>query len=167
MARRLLLMRHAKSSWDDPSLPDHERPLNGRGRRAARAIGAYLRANGLIPELVLCSTATRARQTLAETGLEPREVRERDDLYGAEEATLLAAIREAPDAAASVAVIAHDPGMHELATRLVGASDGRDADRIRDRFPTGAVAIFDVRTPWAEVPADVRLTGFVRPRDLS
>jgi phosphohistidine phosphatase len=167
MARRLLLMRHAKSSWDDPSLADHERPLNGRGRRAARAIGTYLRSNDLVPELVLCSTATRARQTLAESGLAPREVRERDDLYGAEEATLLATIRDAPDAVASIAVIAHDPGMHEFATRLVGDSDGRDAERIRDRFPTGAVAIFDVGTPWAELPVDVRLTAFVRPRDLS
>jgi phosphohistidine phosphatase len=166
MARRLLLMRHAKSSWDEPSLPDHERPLNGRGRRASRAIGAYLRSNDLIPELVLCSSATRARQTLAESGLEPREVRERDDLYGADEATLLAAVRDAPDAVSSLAVIAHDPGVHELATRLVGVSDGTDADHLRERFPTGAVAIFEVGTPWVDVPADVRLTSFVRPRDL-
>ena len=165
---RILLMRHAKSSWDDPSLPDHDRPLNERGRRSATKVGAYLREHGLLPELILCSSATRATETLAGLALGIPDVRIRDDLYGADDEALLAAVRETSDAVDSVAVIAHDPGMHDLVTRLAADAAGEDADAIRERFPTGAVAVFDHDGAWGGFDADgARLAAFVRPRDLA
>ena len=169
MPHRILLMRHAKSSWDDPSLPDHDRPLNGRGRRAATAVGAYLRDHDLVPDLVLCSSATRATETLSGLALGAGEVRIRDDLYGADDDTLLAAIRQTPDAVGSMAVLAHDPGMHDLARRLARDVTGPDAEALGAKFPTGAVAVFEQADgPWSAVDAgDVRLIAFVRPRELT
>jgi phosphohistidine phosphatase len=168
MRRRLLLMRHAKSSWDDPSLSDRDRPLNRRGRRAAAAIGEYLRDHGLVPDAVLCSPAVRARETLDRSGLGPATTIERDELYGADAATLLEAIRSAPPDARTLAVIAHDPGVHDLAVSLAAGASGPDAGSLRDRFPTGAVAAFATDGGWDAVdPRSVRLVAFVRPRDLA
>ena len=167
MPHRILLMRHAKSSWDDPSLPDHDRPLNGRGRRSAAAIGAYLREHDLVPELILCSSATRATETLAGIALDVDDVRIRDDLYGADVDALLAAIRGTTLDVGSIAVIAHDPGMHDLGRRLAADTTGEDADALRAKFPTGAVAVFEHDGAWSDVgAASVRLTAFVHPRDL-
>src|ERR1044071_581082 len=103
--RRLYLLRHAKSSWDDESLADHDRPLSGRGRRAADAIGRHLRAEGIEPELVLCSSAARARETLARIGLTGDVER---DLYGASATELLARVRELPRSLESVLMIGHN-----------------------------------------------------------
>ena len=170
MPRRLLLMRHAKSSWRDATIPDHDRPLNGRGRRAAAQVGAHLRERGLAPDVVLCSTARRARETLERSGLATGDVELRDDLYGADVDALLAAIRSVPSTIPSIAVIAHDPGIHDLAVSLTGGDGDDDRARmLRERFPTGAVAIFDVLDgDWGAVaPTNVRLTDFVRPRDLT
>jgi phosphohistidine phosphatase len=167
MPRRLLLMRHAKSSWNDPSLADHERPLNGRGRRDAEAVGAYLGSSDLVPDAVLCSSATRARETLERSGLRPRSVRHDDALYGADAEALLSAIRNADPKATTLAVIGHDPGIHDLASSLAGDVPGEEAERLRTKFPTGAVAAFDVEGAWADLsPERVRLTSFVRPREL-
>jgi phosphohistidine phosphatase len=159
-------MRHAKSSWRDATVPDHDRPLNGRGRAAAADVGTHLRERGLAPDVVLCSTARRARETLERSGLATGDVELRDDLYGADDEALLAAIRSAPPATSSLAVIAHDPGIHDLAVALTSSDDRTGI--LRERFPTGAVAVFDVDGRWSELaPASVRLTDLVRPRDLA
>src|SRR5262245_5412800 len=115
--KRLYLLRHAKSSWDDESLADHDRPLSARGRRAADAIGTYLREHGIEPELILCSSSTRTRETLARIGLDGEIER---DLYGASASELLARVSELPPSLGSVMLIGHNPGMHDLALGLTG-----------------------------------------------
>ena len=128
---RLYLLRHAKSSWDDPGLVDHDRPLAPRGRQAAEAIGAYLREHDIGPELVLCSSAARTRETLERVGLTGQI---EDALYGAGASALLARLHEVPDEVASVMLIGHNPGMRQLAVDLAG---------LDDKFPTAALATLE------------------------
>jgi phosphohistidine phosphatase len=130
------LVRHAKSDWGDPALPDHDRPLNERGRRDAPAQAARLANTGFRPDVILSSTALRARTTAQafadEFGVEPDQQRQ---LYAAPAPTLLRAIETAGLAGAeSVLIVAHDPGMTDLAYAL-------SAERI-DRMPTCAIASF-------------------------
>jgi phosphohistidine phosphatase len=161
--RRLYLLRHAKSSWKEQGLADHDRPLAPRGRRAARALARHLRDE---PELVLCSTARRARETLA--GIEPAlgrsEIRLEPELYGAGPAALLERLREISAHVGSVMVIGHNPGLQELALLL--ARDG--STELGAKFPTGALATLAFRGPgWAELDRGAaELVEFVRPRDL-
>jgi phosphohistidine phosphatase len=162
-ARRLILLRHAKSSWTDPVLADHERPLNPRGRRAAARMGRYLREEGIVPDVVLCSSARRTRETLELLGLDrPVDVAVEDELYGADADALLARLRRVGDAVASVLLIGHNPGTQELALVLTG-----DDERL-DSFPTAALA--DLRlsaVTWADLrPGAATLQAFVLPRQL-
>jgi phosphohistidine phosphatase len=167
MSHRLLLIRHAKSSWDDPSLPDRERPLTKRGRKAAERVAAHLRQAGHRPDLVLCSPSIRTRETLERLALGAVDAVVEDGLYGANEDDLLARLREVPEGAGTVAVIGHNPGMQDLAIELVGSDAAAGAVRLRERFPTAAVAAFDVKGHWRDLaPSRVRLTSFVVPKDL-
>lgn len=162
--RRLFILRHAKSSWDDPGLPDHERPLAPRGEKAAARISEHVRSEEIAPELVLCSTALRARQTLA--ALLPVlpgdvEVRLEDELYGASLDGLLARLREVDDSVGAVLVIGHNPTLHALALALTGRGDALD------RFPTGALATVAVAGRWAELGEGAgELEDIVVPREL-
>src|SRR5262245_58948257 len=115
--QRLYLLRHAKSSWKDPDLADHDRPLARRGRRASGAIAAYLRERDIEPELVLCSSARRTRETLErlEPVLGSPAVRIEPELYAAGASALLERLRRVPDAVGSVMLIGHNPGMEDLA----------------------------------------------------
>ena len=124
--RQLLLLRHAKSSWDDPALSDHARPLNARGRRAATAMAQAMRELGLAPDIVLVSSARRTLQTLeALTPFDdPALIEPMDALYLAPWRAMLAAIQEVPETARSLLVIGHNPGLHELAMALAGIDDG-------------------------------------------
>src|SRR5579871_5914818 len=106
MTRQLHLLRHAKSSWDDPGLDDHDRPLAARGRRAAALVGACLRDDAIRPGLVLCSTARRARETLALLELAV-PVSFEGQLYGASAGALLERLRRAPGDVAAVLLVAH------------------------------------------------------------
>jgi phosphohistidine phosphatase len=152
---RLYLLRHAKSSWDDPELADHDRPLAPRGRRASKAIGRYLREHGIEPELVLCSSATRARETLERAGLSGTV---EGELYGAGARTLLARLNRVPDEVASVMLIGHNPGMEDLVLLL--------AAQTPSKFPTAALATLEC-PPWSELDrGTAELVGFVRPREL-
>jgi len=176
--RQLLLLRHAKSSWDDPLLSDHARPLNARGRRAASAMADALRDLGLTPDIVLVSSARRTLQTLeAILPLETSPLIEpMDDLYLAPWTKLLEVLRGMPETARSVMLIGHNPGLHELAMALVGAAGmarsgvsttGRAALRLADGFPTGALAEFALATPWSGLTeAGGRLVRFLPPADL-
>jgi phosphohistidine phosphatase len=167
MDRRLLLIRHAKSSWDDPALPDRKRPLSGRGRKAAARVGGYLRREDLRPDLVLCSPATRARETLELLGLRDANAVYPADVYGASADELLELVRSADADAATVAVIGHNPEVQDLATELAGNDAAADAVRLREKFPTCSVAVFDVDGPWRDLtPRHVRLTSFVVPKEL-
>jgi phosphohistidine phosphatase len=109
--KRLYLLRHAKSSWKDTSLPDHDRPLAGRGRRAAKAIARHMREQGIEPDLVLCSSARRARETLdrMEPAVGTPAVRVEPDLYAASARALLERLRSVLDTVESVMLIGHNP----------------------------------------------------------
>jgi phosphohistidine phosphatase len=167
--KRLYLLRHAKSSWKDPSLADHDRPLAGRGRRAAGAIAGHLRAQGIEPELVLCSTARRARETLEliEPALGTPELRIEPELYGASASTLLDRLRGVPRGVGSVMLIGHNPGLERLALDLA-----RPAPAVREleaKYPTAGLATLTFPGPgWRALDRGAaELIGFVRPRDLA
>ncbi|MGD0375417.1 MAG: histidine phosphatase family protein [Streptosporangiaceae bacterium] len=169
-ARRLVLLRHAKSAW--PDLPDHDRPLAGRGRGDAPAIGRWLRETGCVPDLVWCSTASRAAQTwqlaAAELGADP-PVSYQPRLYGATGGELAELIREAPATTATLLLVGHNPGIQELALMMAGTGgDPAGAlDRAAAKFPTAAVAVLEFDGGWPELSAGgARLVGFVVPREL-
>lgn len=172
MKRRLLLLRHAKSSWADPGLADFDRPLNKRGVRAAPLMAQYIGAKGLRPDLVFCSAALRTRQTwdlvAAELGGETT-VKVLKSLYLASPSRLLAAVRQAPDEVARLMVLGHNPGLERFAAELCGpGSDRKALARLADKFPTCALAVirFDSEG-WSKVArGGGRLERFVVPRDL-
>jgi len=167
--KRLFLLRHAKSSAGDPGQDDHARPLNGRGRRAAEAIGELLASRGDAPELALCSSAKRTRETL-ELVLEQLDVPPRieilRDLYLASSETLLERVRELPEGVASALLVGHNPGIGELALRLAtrGSADARKS--LREKFPTAALAILRLEGAWANATRGAELEDFVLPREL-
>ena len=168
MSRTLYLLRHAKSSWDDPSLRDHDRPLAARGRRASKAIAEHLRRERITPALVLCSSTTRTRQTLqrvaAGFAVEPRIAIE-EGLYAASAGDLLARLHELECDVESVMLVGHDPAIHELAVSL--ARGGARLDQLREKFPTGALATLTFRGCWSELgPEAALLAAFVKPREL-
>ncbi|MCC7428625.1 MAG: histidine phosphatase family protein [Alphaproteobacteria bacterium] len=171
--KQLLLLRHAKSSWDEADQTDHARPLNARGRRNAVQIGQAMRALGLAPDYVLVSTARRTQETLA--ALEPLPdapvILPEDGLYLADAEQLLDAIRAVPETVRSVMVIAHNPGLHDLALSLTGpaamARGNAHAMRLAEKYPTGALAEFAIAGSWAGLgPGVARLVRFIVPRDL-
>ncbi len=163
MTHRLILLRHAKSDWPE-EVPDHDRPLAKRGRRDAPAVGRWLRQHGHIPDAVICSTARRTRETweLARAKLdgdpavtfEPRA-------YAASAMTLLYLVRELPESAGTALIIAHNPGISELARSLAGTSRGELS------FPTAGVAVLEVRLSWADLgPGGASLVAFATPADM-
>jgi phosphohistidine phosphatase len=166
--KRVYLLRHAKSSWKERGLRDHDRPLAPRGRRAAKAIAGYLLDHGVEPELVLCSTARRARETLEriEPALGTPVVRVEPALYGAGADALLERLRAVPGTFGSVLLIGHNPAMQLLALDL--ARPGPELRELEAKFPTAALATFAFPGPdWrALAPGSAELTAFVRPRDL-
>src|SRR5262245_2680088 len=167
MKRRLLLLRHAKSSWNEPDLADHERPLAARGQRDAAALGARLARRRLPIDRVLCSPSRRTRETLALLALAASIPVDYDEtLYLASARTLLARLRRLPVRLHSVLVIAHDPGLDHLARLL--AERGRDEalERLAGGFKTGALA--ELRAPgegWRGLrPGSAYLERFTRPK---
>ncbi|WP_406328288.1 SixA phosphatase family protein [Streptomyces sp. NBC_00203] len=166
--RRLVVLRHAKSAWPT-GVPDHERPLAPRGRRDAPAAGRALAEADCLPDLALCSTAVRARQTwelAAEQWGTPPPVRLDERLYGADVPELLDAVREVPDQVRTLLLIGHNPGLEELVLELAG--DGLDdaLDEVRTKFPTSAVAILAWHGgSWQELaPGTALLTDVTVPR---
>jgi phosphohistidine phosphatase len=171
--RQLLILRHAKSSWDDPQLSDHARPLNARGRKSASAMRDAMQELGLVPDIVLVSSARRTLQTLE--ALEPWDeqplVEPMDQLYLADASQLLGVLREVSETARSVMLIGHNPGLHDLAMLLVGpaAMDvrGSNASRLIEGYPTGALTEFSIAGPWSQLgQGGGRMLRFLAPRDL-
>jgi phosphohistidine phosphatase len=161
--RRLTLLRHAKSDW--PDVPDHDRPLAKRGRKDAPRIGRWLRTHGYVPEIVICSTALRTRQTWDLVAPElngSAEVHFDSRAYAASALTLLYLCRELPDACHAALLIAHNPGIEELAASLGGAPEPAGL-----RFPTAAVAVFEFTGAWSTLaPGQANLLDFTIPADL-
>ncbi|WP_119459562.1 histidine phosphatase family protein [Rhodospirillaceae bacterium SYSU D60014] len=169
--RSLFILRHAKSSWDDPRLADFDRPLAPRGRRAAAAMGAYLRTEGVTPDLALCSTARRARETFAFVSAESEgdvPVRFLRELYAASPGDLLHQIGQIPDSVRRLLLIGHNPAVGQLAIALASGGDADALKGLRAKYPTGALTMltFDAGG-WADITAGGRLERFVRPADLA
>jgi len=171
--RQLLLLRHAKSSWDDPQLSDHARPLNARGRQAAVAMRRAIRDLSLAPDVVLVSSARRTLQTLEALGPwdETPLIEPMDALYLAPAPGMLAVLNGVAETARSVMLIGHNPGLHELAVLLAGKTgmdSGTPAARQLARgYPTGALAEFTIPGPWERLDSgSARLLRFLAPGDL-
>jgi phosphohistidine phosphatase len=171
--RQLLLLRHAKSSWGDAALPDRDRPLNARGRLAAAFMRDAMRRLRLVPDMVLVSTARRAQETLE--ALEPWDeaplVEPMDSLYLADPVQLAAALHGVPETVRSVLLIGHNPGLHDFAVSLAGASAlataGTAERALTDGFPTAALAEFVIAGGWWDVrQGSGRLVRFLTPKML-
>ena len=166
--KQLFLLRHAKSSWDDSSLPDHDRPLAPRGVRATAVLADHLRAADVAPSLVLCSPARRTRETLE--GIRDAlgadvEVQFEHELYGASAERLLERVGDVDDSVESVLLIGHNPGIADLALALAGR--GHDVEALRGKYPTGALATLAFEKSWRDLaPGRAELTGYVTPKQL-
>jgi len=171
--KTLLLLRHAKSAWSDPRLDDHDRPLNARGERSAKAMADHIAREAPRPDLILCSTAMRTRQTLApllkQLGPPAPPISLENGLYLASEEVLLAHIRAAADEVPTVLLIGHNDGIGQLAADLAGGGPSEALAALRAKFPTGALAVLHVPDgPWSDLkPGTGKLLAFVRPRDLA
>ena len=172
----LLLLRHAKSSWDNPGLSDYDRPLAKRGQKAAPRMGAEIAALKLRPELVLCSGAQRTRETLALVLDQldhplPKVVYD-DAIYMAPPPGLVGILHKLPDGAGTpktVMIVGHNPGLEELAEELVAGGDEDAREVMAKKFPTGALAVitFDARSWSAVAPGGGSLVRFVTPASLT
>ncbi|MCK0096767.1 histidine phosphatase family protein [Yoonia sp. F2084L] len=166
MTLRLILIRHAKSSWSDPFADDHARVLNKRGQASATAIGKWMAQEGYVPDVVLCSDAARTQETaaLVIAALDPQPALQLSgDIYHAAPDTILEMVRRQTDQ--TIAVIGHNPGIGMLANGLVKSAP--DHHRFSD-YPTCASTVIDfTANKWAAVqPRTGHCKAFVVPRDL-
>ena len=167
----LSLLRHAKSSWKTPALPDRERPLNARGMSDAPAMGRAMSERGIEPELVLCSSAQRTADTLAlvlpELKIEPEVVYE-DALYQASPDDMLGMLRGLQPGARNVLVVGHNPEIQALALGLVGSGPKDLRNRLAEKYPTGGLAVINFTAGlWSSVDAGSgSLSLFLTPRDI-
>ncbi|GAA3836386.1 histidine phosphatase family protein [Streptomyces coacervatus] len=166
--RRLVVLRHAKSAWP-AGVPDRKRPLAPRGRRDAPAAGRALAEADCLPDLALCSTAVRARQTWdlasAQWGTPP-PVHHDPRLYAAEVSDLLTAVHEVSAEVETLLLVGHNPGLEELVLELAGDSLDDNLDEVRAKFPTAAIAVLAWHgTTWdALAPGTALLTSMIVPR---
>ena len=164
-----MLLRHAKSDSGGRRLGDFDRPLAPRGRRAALLMGRWLADRGLEPDLVLCSSARRAVETveLLVTALAAApETVHLKTLYLAPPSRLLAVLRRQDPGRGRVLLVAHNPGLHHLAVALAGRQHGPEGRLLAEQFPAGALARFQVES-WPELgQASAKLLAFVTPGDL-
>ena len=152
--RRLRLFRHAKSSRP-PGVRDHDRPLADRGRRASGEMGRFMAGQGLRPDLALVSTSRRTQKTWARAvpafaGSVPAVAENR--LYEATPETLLAVVRECPSDIHALMLVGHNPGLEDFARKLIKGGETQAMSRLREKFPTAALAVIDFDAPqWAEI----------------
>jgi phosphohistidine phosphatase len=167
--KHVLLLRHAKSSWENLELADHERPLAPRGRRAAIVMAEHLRRERVRPALVLCSSALRARETLeliAPGLVEQPAIRFERELYAASAERLLERVRAIEDGVECALLIGHNPGLEDLALILAGS--GEKLARVGRKYPTGALAMLEFAGHWRELgPGGAKLTDFITPKQLA
>lgn len=170
--KRLTLLRHAKSDWDDPVARDFDRPLNRRGQRAALLMGQYARDRAMNFETLVASPAVRVKQTLDgffEGYGETLETRWDRRIYLAATGTLIDVLRDIPAGVEHALIAGHNPGLEDLVLTLV-PDDGLNPLRedVEEKFPTASLAVLDLDiADWSEVDADkATLVSFTRPRDL-
>lgn len=166
---KLLLLRHAKSSWALGGDLDWERGLTERGADDLKLISAYMTERGLAPDLVLCSTARRARESLKgiATVLSPGALAEfTDDVYQATAIELLGLLQSVAGEPNTVLMVGHNPSMHDLAVDLADGT-GDDLSGMAGKFPTAALAEFEFEGPWSKLDSGgAALTAFTRPKQL-
>jgi phosphohistidine phosphatase len=168
--KSLHLLRHAKSSWEDPGLNDHDRPLSKRGRETAKMMAAYLRRAKIAPDLVICSTAMRAQQTLdpIAKAIKPLKVVLEREIYGGAQRALWEQLWNLPESAKSVLVIGHSPALHDLALELAAADVNNLLPSAGGKFPTGAMASFRFDGAWRELePHSAVLASYVTPKAIA
>lgn len=169
----LLLLRHGKSSWDDPTLDDFDRPLAKRGTKAAALIGGYIATHGIVPDLVLCSTAVRTRATLTLVLNEISDVTPKvfydDGLYLADAGTLIEKLQAIEGPHNVVMLIGHNPGLHAVALELTGSGRKTALQALAMQFPTAAMAHITFEADsWRKIgSASGQLVDFILPRKLS
>jgi phosphohistidine phosphatase len=169
--KKLSLLRHAKSSWDDPVERDFDRPLNGRGRRAAQRMGAHFRDEGLAFDQVIASPALRIRQTVEglESGLGARLQPHWDQrIYMASAAILFDLVQETADEVGHLLLIGHNPGLEDLCLLATEGDEGALRAEAALKYPTATLATLHFPLDrWAAVgEGSATLAAFVRPRDL-
>lgn len=165
---RLLLLRHAKSSWP-AGVSDRDRPLARRGHEAAALMGRYLKEHGLSPDLVLVSPARRARETweLVAPFLDGTDAREDGRIYEAPVGRLLEVLAGVAAPVRNVLMVGHNPGFEDLAALLIGAGSESDLHRLGRKFPTAGLAVIDLPDEWQAIePRTGRLDRFVTPKSL-
>ena len=166
-ARRIHLLRHAKSSWDDATLADHDRPLAPRGIKAATRLSGWIRESDVRPELVLCSSAARTQETFAkvEDALGSPRVVVADSLYAASADELLHRLSQLSSKLYEVLLIGHNPGLADLCQMLAQPSPERE--RIAEKLPTGALVTLEAGVDWSDLtPECATIVHFVIPREL-
>ncbi len=169
--KTVYLLRHAKSSWNHPTLSDYDRPLSPRGRKAAPRMGAHMAREGFLPDRVLCSGAQRARESweLVEEAMGAKVAAQiMETLYHAGPGDILTLLHGVSSKAGSVLVVGHNPALEDLALALVATGDPKALQRLESKFPTGALAILDFPAQsWKEVrEGRGHLRAFVRPKDV-
>lgn len=168
--KTLTLLRHAKSGWDDPAARDFDRPLNPRGRRAARVVAAEMRRLGLAFDRAVASPARRVIETIDEVAATFGPIAADFDrrLYLASPETLLEVVRETPDAVERLLLVGHNPGLESLALALAGGRGAPLREALELKYPTATVA--EIALPagrWRDVrDGSGELRRFIRPRDL-
>ncbi len=169
--KSLTLLRHAKSSWDDPVTRDFDRPINARGHKAAQRMGRYIAEEGLNFDALVASPAARVQETLAAVRMTAPQLpvaQEDRRIYMASAVTLLDLVRGVDDGVTQLMLVGHNPGLEDLVLLLTPADDGALRDTLEIKYPTAALAElrFDVDR-WADVAEKTgHLVRFVRPRDL-
>ncbi|MBN9262372.1 MAG: histidine phosphatase family protein [Hyphomicrobium sp.] len=168
----LTLFRHAKSSWELTGVEDSERPLNARGMAAAPVMGSFLKKQGLKPDLVLCSTSVRTRQTLelasGDWDPEPRTKFE-GALYLAEPFNMLERVRKTPGTVKHLMIVGHNPGLQIFAIELIGEGDPELITALSQKLPTAGVVVLTFESKsWKDIgPRKGRLVHFATPKMLS
>ncbi len=161
--KKVFLMRHAKSSWKDANVPDHDRPVKKKGEKDVKAMAKMLKHKKHLPDLILCSSAERAKQTAVlfkKASSYEGKIEYNDKLYMAEVPDLIAAIKESPKKAKSVMVIGHNPGLEALLQTLTGKVE---------TLPTSSIAYISLPIEeWSEINSEVegKLKKLWRPKDL-
>jgi len=168
VARRIHVLRHAKSSWDETELGDHDRPLAPRGVKAATRLADWIRESDVRPQLVLCSSAVRTQETLARVvdALGSPRIVVADSLYAASADELAGRLGRVPTDVRDVMLVAHNPGLGDLCRLL--ARPSADKERIAEKLPTGALVTLETGATWADLrPGCATIVHVVLPRELA
>ncbi|MBZ9601690.1 SixA phosphatase family protein [Phyllobacterium chamaecytisi] len=169
--RRLMLLRHAKSDRPD-NVDDHARPLAERGRRACPLMGAYMVEQGLVPDLAMISTARRTMETweLIRAAF-PKDITQIDEarIYDASAKAILDVIHETPPDVKALLVVGHNPGLHELALKLIRTGSQQNLSRLQQKYPTAALVVIDFDASKWNVTSEGtgQLERFVTPKSIS